>query len=147
MLQAWGRYYGLYIWEIRITDTVRVRQHKKKRIDKKWLKRYGYKKVEQKNKCYLVKDRFGREVLCCTADVIEKLRKTFEEEEQIHAMNEYIDLRGKAEPMMVKEGLFDGVSMMVFPKKRQKEFGWCLYKKDVPAIPSRLEVIYNVKDE
>lgn len=35
-----------------ITKTVRVRTHKKKRIDKKWLKRYGYKCVQDHSKIY-----------------------------------------------------------------------------------------------
>lgn len=29
-----------------ITRSVRCRKHKKRRIDKKWLKRYGYKEVQ-----------------------------------------------------------------------------------------------------
>lgn len=34
-----------------ITKQVRSRTHKKKRIDKKWLKRYGYKTVTDDSKC------------------------------------------------------------------------------------------------
>ena len=33
-----------------ITKTVRKRRHRKKRIDKKWLKRYGYKEVTDHSK-------------------------------------------------------------------------------------------------
>lgn len=36
-------------------DTVRVKTHKKKRIDKKWRKRYGYKRVPWK-KLYITAD-------------------------------------------------------------------------------------------
>ena len=36
-----------------ITKQVRCRTHKKKRIDKKWLKRYGYKEVTDDEKCIL----------------------------------------------------------------------------------------------
>ena len=37
-----------------ITKTIRCRTHKKKRIDKKWLKRYGYKEVQDDTKMYMV---------------------------------------------------------------------------------------------
>ena len=32
-----------------ITKEIRVRKHKKRRIDKKWLKKYGYKHVPDNN--------------------------------------------------------------------------------------------------
>lgn len=37
-----------------ITKTVRCRTHKKRRIDKKWLKRYGYKDVQDSTTIYMV---------------------------------------------------------------------------------------------
>lgn len=37
-----------------ITKKVRRRTHKKKRIDKKWLKRYGYKEVQDHSKILTV---------------------------------------------------------------------------------------------
>lgn len=37
-----------------ITKTIRCRTHKKRRIDKKWLKRYGYKEVQDDTKMYMV---------------------------------------------------------------------------------------------
>lgn len=37
-----------------IIKKVRSRTHRKKRIDKKWLKRYGYKKVTDHSKTLLV---------------------------------------------------------------------------------------------
>lgn len=36
-----------------ITKRVRCRTHKKRRIDKKWLKRYGYKEVQDDTKMYV----------------------------------------------------------------------------------------------
>ena len=36
-----------------ITKNVRCRKHKKRRIDKKWLKRYGYKEVQDDTKMYI----------------------------------------------------------------------------------------------
>lgn len=36
-----------------ITKTVRCRTHKKRRIDKKWLKRYGHKEVQDDTKMYV----------------------------------------------------------------------------------------------
>ena len=38
-----------------ITKTVQARTHKKKRINKKWLKRYGYKQITVKSKGWKVK--------------------------------------------------------------------------------------------
>lgn len=37
-----------------ITKTVRKRTHKKKRIDKKWLKKYGYKEAQDESKIYMI---------------------------------------------------------------------------------------------
>ena len=42
----------------KITKKVRSRKHKKKRIDKKWLKRYGYKEVEDHSKILLINGTF-----------------------------------------------------------------------------------------
>jgi hypothetical protein len=39
-----------------MADKVQARTHKKKRINKKWLKRYGMKEVPWK-KCYIVGDK------------------------------------------------------------------------------------------
>jgi hypothetical protein len=36
-----------------ITKKIRCRTHKKRRIDKKWLKRYGYKEVQDDTKMYI----------------------------------------------------------------------------------------------
>lgn len=40
-----------------ITKTVQARCHKKRRINKKWLKRYGYKSVPDDNKMLVVGNR------------------------------------------------------------------------------------------
>lgn len=37
-----------------LTKRVRCRTHKKRRIDKKWLKRYGYKEVQDGATMYMV---------------------------------------------------------------------------------------------
>lgn len=39
-----------------ITKDVQARKHRKKRINKKWLKRYGYKIVPDDKKIYATKD-------------------------------------------------------------------------------------------
>lgn len=39
-----------------ITKKIRCRIHRKKRIDKKWLKRYGYKEVEDHSKILFIKN-------------------------------------------------------------------------------------------
>ena len=36
-----------------ITKRIRCRKHKKKRIDKKWEKNYGYKEVQDDTKIYM----------------------------------------------------------------------------------------------
>ena len=36
-----------------ITKKVRCRTHKKRRIDKKWLKKYGYKNIPDDSKMYV----------------------------------------------------------------------------------------------
>lgn len=41
--------------DVACSDLVRAKTHKKKRIDKKWLKRYGYKRVPKKE-LYICKD-------------------------------------------------------------------------------------------
>ena len=41
-----------------ITKIVRSRTHRKKRIDKKWLKRYGYKKVQDHSKILFINGTF-----------------------------------------------------------------------------------------
>ena len=40
-----------------IVKTVRTRRYKKRRIDKKWLKRYGYKEVPDNDKVVLFQDQ------------------------------------------------------------------------------------------
>ena len=49
-----GFLYGMpIVIENSITKTIRCRRHKKWRIDKKWLKRYGYKDVQDDSKLYI----------------------------------------------------------------------------------------------
>ena len=50
-----------------ITKTIRSRIHRKKRIDKKWLKRYGYKEIQDHsrilvfgNVLYMSKQNYDR---------------------------------------------------------------------------------------
>lgn len=39
-----------------ITKEVQCRKHKKKRINKKWLKKYGYKRIPDDNTMYMIND-------------------------------------------------------------------------------------------
>ena len=49
-----GLYAGMpIIIDNNITKTIRARTHKKRRIDKKWLKKYGYKVVQDDTKMYM----------------------------------------------------------------------------------------------
>jgi hypothetical protein len=44
-----GMIYGMPVYENKhLTERVQRRKHKKKRINKKWLKMYGYKSVPSK---------------------------------------------------------------------------------------------------
>lgn len=55
-----------------ITKTVRARKHKKRRIDKKWLKRYGYKEVLDDETVYHMD-----KVLYMTSGCYEKFKKKY----------------------------------------------------------------------
>ena len=57
----------------RITKTVRARKHKKRRIDKKWLKRYGHKEVPDDNTVY----RMGN-TLYMTQKAYDRIKRTIE---------------------------------------------------------------------
>ena len=50
MEQLWGK--NIIILD-RITKDVQARRHKRKRINKKWLKRYGFKKVPDNTKIFV----------------------------------------------------------------------------------------------
>lgn len=41
--------------DLLIPEIVQVRKHKKKRINKKWAKRYGYKQIMRKSKGWKIK--------------------------------------------------------------------------------------------
>lgn len=57
----------------RITKMVRSRKHKKKRIDKKWEKRYGYKEVQDDTKVYMFDGKLFMSQRC-----YDKLKKVFD---------------------------------------------------------------------
>lgn len=42
-------------YDVQYMGFIQVRKHKKKRINKKWLKRYGYKQVNYKSKGWKIK--------------------------------------------------------------------------------------------
>lgn len=53
-----------------ITKDVQARKHRKKRINKKWLKRYGHKAVPDDTKVYVTND-----AIFMTKRCYEKLKK------------------------------------------------------------------------
>ena len=59
----------IIITECLTKDTQR-RKHKKRRINKKWLKRYGYKCVPDNDKIILFNNK-----LCMTKGAYEKIKK------------------------------------------------------------------------
>ncbi len=65
-------YMGFKIYETTaITKQVQRRRHRKRRINKKWLKRYGYKTVLDDEKIIRVGDR-----LYATPNMVKKLVET-----------------------------------------------------------------------
>ena len=62
-----------------ITKTVQARTHKKKRINKKWLKRYGYKEIQNENKTYMIDSKLYMKQRCYN-----KMKKILEKENKIN---------------------------------------------------------------
>ena len=59
-----------------ITKQVRCRTHKKRRIDKKWLKKYGYKEVQDDSKMYMFDGKLLMSQKC-----FDKLKNTVRKEQ------------------------------------------------------------------
>lgn len=57
-----------------------IRRHKKRRINKKWLKRYGTKPVYNQNVSYIVDVGAGRKEILVSKKVYEKLKEELENE-------------------------------------------------------------------
>lgn len=70
--------YMIYGTPIRITDCitkkVRVRRNRKKRIDKKWRKRYGFKEVPDNEK--IIYAKFPFPMLFMTQKCYEKIKRS-----------------------------------------------------------------------
>ena len=47
-----------------ITKTIHARTHKKKRINKKCLKRYGYKEIQNENNTYMIDGKLYMKQKC-----------------------------------------------------------------------------------
>ena len=58
-----------------ITKDIQSRKHRKKRINKKWLKRFGYKAVPDDTKVYAIND-----TIFMTRRCFQKLKKQIENE-------------------------------------------------------------------
>ena len=61
-----------------ITKTVRRKTHKKKRIDKKWLKKYGYKEAQDESKIYMIDGKLFMSQKC-----YDKIQKGMKNERSI----------------------------------------------------------------
>ena len=70
-----------------ITKTVQARTHKKKRINKKWLKRYDYKEIQNENKTYMIDGK-----LYMTQRCYNKMKKILEKENKI--INFEVEING-----------------------------------------------------
>lgn len=70
---------------------VPARPHKKKRIRKKWLKRYGWKVIYGPEKAWIVTDPVEGSLLCVGPDTYKKLKKA-----RIDAKNVRIDVENVA---------------------------------------------------
>lgn len=62
-----------------ITKEVRARKHKKRRIDKKWLKKYGYKHIPDNNKILHIENS-----LYMTQKCYDKIKDQFEVKEYLY---------------------------------------------------------------
>lgn len=90
MLES-GYLYGMRIITTdRITKNVQARKHKKKRINKKWLKRYGTKAIPDDTKFYMTNGAIFMTKRCyenlksqidsnCKADDFMRFQKVYEE--------------------------------------------------------------------
>lgn len=67
--------YSVIITDL-ITKDIQTKTHKKKRINKKWLKRYGTKCVPDDTKIFIMGDS-----IMMTKGAYKKLRKQIEEKE------------------------------------------------------------------
>ena len=56
-----------------VQKKVQARRSRKKRIDKKWWKRYGYKWVPDLTTAYVVDDPWYGKVLICHPKLVDKL--------------------------------------------------------------------------
>ena len=66
-----GMLYGMQVViSDKITKEVRARKHKKRRIDKKWMKRYGYKSVPDDERLFHIGN-----ALYMTQKCYEKVKK------------------------------------------------------------------------
>ena len=66
--------YGIpIIIDNHITKTVRCKRHKKRRIDEKWLKMYGYKEVQDDSTIYKFDGKF-----LMSQKAYEKLKKAID---------------------------------------------------------------------
>ena len=72
------------------TKKVQNRKHRKKRINKKWAKRYGYStyEVQEPGKFFVSCSRGGIQYLYIREDDFEKLKKTIRE---VYVENGYFD--------------------------------------------------------
>ena len=66
-------------YDIQFIKFVQARKHKKRRINKKWLKRYGYKEIQNKNKTYMIDGK-----LYMTQRCYNKMKKILEKENKIN---------------------------------------------------------------
>ncbi len=63
-----------------ITKKVQARKHKKKRINKKWLKRYGFKEVPDYETIY-VGTPMGEKYIIAQPKTIEKIKYSLQQKE------------------------------------------------------------------
>lgn len=63
-----------------LTKSEQARKHRKKRINKKWLKRYGYRQVPDLSCAYIMDDPVHGKTLICHPRLIDKLKLRIERE-------------------------------------------------------------------
>lgn len=68
---------------------VQARRHRKKRIDKKWRKRYGYKWVPDLTTAYVVDEPGRGKVLICHPKLVDKLEAAIRRQGEVRKLNGY----------------------------------------------------------
>lgn len=79
----------------KVKTAIPIRKHKKRRINKKWAKRYGYRievqPSELDDKAYVTRDENGSTYIYCGEEAYEKLKSAIDSGNLEETLNSYIN--------------------------------------------------------